>query len=59
MATYRYEIEFADDGSGQSFIAERIYNEEMDWQDIWQDIVSSGDLQMTYELVETIEDEEE
>ena len=59
MATYKYAIEFSDDGSGESFVAERIYDEEMDWQDIWQDIVSSGDLQMTYELVETIEDEEE
>lgn len=58
MATYKYEIEFSDEGSGQSFVAERIYNEEMAWGDIWQDIVSSGDLQMTYELLEVEEDEE-
>jgi hypothetical protein len=58
MATYKYEIEFSDEGSGQSFVAERIYNEEMAWGDIWQDIVSSGDLQMTYELLEVEDDEE-
>lgn len=58
MATYKYEVEFSDEGSGQSFVAERIYNEEMTWEDIWQDIVSSGDLQMTYELLEVEDDEE-
>ena len=58
MATYKYEIEFSDEGSGQSFVAERIYNQEMEWEDIWQDIVSSGDLQMTYELLEVEDDEE-
>ena len=58
MATYKYAIEFSDEGSGQSFVAERIYDEEMAWEDIWQDIVSSGDLQMTYELLEVEDDEE-
>ena len=58
MATYKYAIEFSDEGSGQSFVAERIYDEELAWQDIWEDIVSSGDLQMTFELLEVEEDEE-
>jgi hypothetical protein len=58
MATYKYAIEFSDEGSGQSFVAERIYDEEMAWEDIWQDIVSSGDLQMTFELLEVEDDEE-
>lgn len=58
MATYKYAIEFCDEGSGQSFVAERIYDEEMAWEDIWQDIVSSGDLQMTFELLEVEDDEE-
>jgi hypothetical protein len=59
MATYKYEVVFSDEGSGQSFVAERIYDEEMSWEDIWQDIVSSGDLQMTYELLGVEDDEEE
>ena len=59
MATYKYEVVFSDEGSGQSFAAERIYNEEMAWEDIWQDIVSSGDLQMTFELIGVEDDEEE
>jgi len=59
MATYKYEVVFGDEGSGQSFVAERIYDEEMAWEDIWQDIVSSGDLQMTFELIEVEDDEEE
>jgi len=59
MAKYKYEIEFSDEGSGQWFSTERIYDEEMAWEDIWQDIVSSGDLQMTFELLEVEEDEEE
>jgi hypothetical protein len=59
MAKYKYEVVFSDEGSGQSFVAERIYDEEMAWEDIWQDIVSSGDLQMTYELLGVEDDEEE
>jgi len=59
MATYKYEVVFSDEGSGQSFVAERIYDQEMAWEDIWQDIVSSGDLQMTYELLGVADDEEE
>jgi hypothetical protein len=58
MATYKYEVVVSDEGSGQSFVAERIYDEEMAWEDICQDIVSSGDLQMTYELLGVEGDEE-
>ena len=42
----------------RSFTTTRTYDEEMSWQDIWEDIVSSGDLQMTFELLEVEEDEE-
>ena len=59
MKKYTYEVEFSDEIMGESFTTTRTYDEEMSWQDIWEDIVSSGDLQMTFELLEVEEDEEE
>ena len=56
MQKYTYEIEFSDEIMNESFMTKRTYDEEMDWKDIWQDIVSSGDLQMTYELIEVEDD---
>jgi hypothetical protein len=58
MQKYTYEVEFSDELMGESFTTKRTYDEEMAWEDIWQDIVSSGDLQMTFELLEVEEDEE-
>ena len=58
MKKYTYEVEFSDEIMGESFTTTRTYDEEMSWQDIWEDIVSSGDLQMTFELLEVEEDEE-
>jgi hypothetical protein len=49
---YRYEVEFIDERTGQSFIAERVYDEEKEWQEIWDDFVKTGDLQMVPALVD-------
>ena len=59
MATYKYAIEFSDEETANYFVCTREYDQEYSWQDIWEDIVSSGDLQMTFELLEVEEDEEE
>jgi hypothetical protein len=59
MATYKYAIEFSDEETANYFVCTREYSQEYAWQDIWEDIVSSGDLQMTFELLEVEEDEEE
>ena len=56
---YHYEIEFIDEGTGQSFITDRIYDHEMAWDEIWQDIVHTGDLQMVPNLVYSWDDEED
>jgi len=56
---YTYEIEFMDEGSGQYFITDRTYDHEMEWEEIWQDVVVAGDLQMIPVLVSTEEDGEE
>lgn len=60
MARFTFEIEFIDEATGESFICKRAYvaDEEPDWQEIWDDIVKGGDLQMVPVLVST-EDEDD
>ena len=58
MATkYTYEIEFVDDVTGTYMNIDRTYEQEMEWEDIWQDVVSSGDIQMVHNLV-SVEEED-
>jgi hypothetical protein len=59
MMKYHYEIEFIDEGSGQSFITDRIFDHEAEWDEIWQEIVHSGDLQMVPHLVSVEDDYED
>ena len=47
--TYNYDVWFEVDG--ESLIINREYDHEVEWDEIWQDIVDSGDLQMSYHLV--------
>lgn len=57
MATkYTYEIEFVDDVTGTYMNIDRTYEQEMEWDEIWQDVVSSGDIQMVHNLVSVEED---
>lgn len=53
---YTYEIEFVDDVTGAYLNIDRTYEQEMEWEDIWQDVVSSGDIQMVHNLVSVDED---
>lgn len=60
MATkYTYEIEFVDDVTGTYMNIDRSYEQEMEWEDIWQDVVSSGDIQMVHNLVSVDEEEDD
>lgn len=60
MATkYTYEIEFVDDVTGTYMNIDRTYEQEMEWEDIWQDVVSSGDIQMVHNLVSVEEEEDD
>lgn len=56
---YRYEVQFVDEKTGQSFIAERVYDEPKDDQYIWDDFVKTGDLQMVPFLVDSNWDDED
>lgn len=47
---YTYDVEFIDEQTGESFITTREYDHEADWQEIWDDIVQTGDLQMIHRL---------
>jgi len=51
MAKYTYEIEFFDEVTGTCMNIDRTYEQEMRWVDIWQDVVSSGDIQMMHSLL--------
>ena len=60
MATkYTYEIEFVDDVTGTYMNIDRTYEQEMEWEDIWQDVVSSGDIQMVHNLVSVEEEDDD
>jgi hypothetical protein len=48
---YTYEIEFIDEVTGTYMNIDRTYEQEMEWEDIWQDVVSSGDIQMMHSLL--------
>ena len=57
MATkYTYEIEFVDDVTGTYMNIDRTYEQEMEWDEIWEDVVSTGDIQMVPNLVSVDED---
>jgi hypothetical protein len=60
MATqYTYEIEFVDEVSGAYMNIDRTYDQEMEWEDIWDDVVKSGDIQMVHNLVSVEEEDED
>jgi len=60
MATkYTYEIEFVDDVTGTYMNIDRTYEQEMEWEEIWQDVVSSGDIQMVHNLVSVEEEDDD
>ena len=60
MATkYTYEIEFVDDLTGTYMTIYRDYEEKMEWENIWEDVVSSGDIQMVHNLVSVEEEDDD
>jgi len=55
---YTYDVEFVDEQTGESFLTRREYEKEMDWQEIWDDIMQSGAIQMIPHLM-WVEEESE
>jgi hypothetical protein len=56
---YLYEIEFVDDVTGTYMNIDRTYEQEMEWEDIWEDIISRGDIQMVHNLVSVEEEDDD
>ena len=46
---YTYDVWFEVDD--QCAIISRQYDHEADWQEIWDDIVEGGDIQMSFNLI--------